>query len=129
MDVAAPAATILQLLMRDTPDERSSYAMAARTVKCVKLNRELPGLDPDTPEGQRALKMALIIGGPELRQRVEQSVSARAWEMWTQHMLMVVNEYQLDPASAEANKVLKPHMKAFFFGEGKQVPGYRPPET
>ena len=102
--------------------------MAAKTVKCAKLQQELPGLDPDTPDGDRALRMALLVGGPELRQRVLDSVSARAWEMWTDHMLMVVNEYQLDPTSDESNKVLKPHMEAFLFGQAQQVPGYVPPE-
>ncbi len=102
--------------------------MAAKTVKCAKLKQELPGLDPDTPEGDRALKMVLLIGGPELRQRVQGSVSAKAWAMWTDHMLMVVNEYQLDPTSDEANKVLKPHMEAFFFGEQASIPGYVPPQ-
>jgi len=101
--------------------------MATRTVKCAKLKQKLPGLDPDTPEGDRALRMALLVGGPELRQRVRDSISARAWEMWTEHMLMVVNEYQLDPTSDEANKVLRPHMEAFLFGEAKQIPGYVPP--
>jgi len=43
-------------------------------------------------------------------------------------MLMVVNEYQLDPTSDEANKILKPHMEAFFFGEQTQIPGYVPPK-
>jgi len=101
--------------------------MAARTVTCAKLRQKLPGLDPDTPEGDRALRLALLIGGPELRQRVLESVSARAWELWTQHMLMVVNEYHLDPTSDEANRVLRPHMEAFFFGQTQQVPGYVPP--
>jgi Fe-S cluster biosynthesis and repair protein YggX len=102
--------------------------MSARIVLCAKLKQELPGIDEDTPEGDRALRMALLIGGPELRQRVHDSVSAQAWGMWTDHMLMVINEYQLDPTSDEANKILKPQMEAFFFGRQAQVPGYIPPE-
>ena len=102
--------------------------MPTKIVKCAKLKQELPGLDPDTSGGDRALKMALLIGGPDLQQRIRDSISARAWEMWTDHMLMVVNEYRLDPTSDEANQVLKPHMEAFFFGEQQQVPGYVPPE-
>jgi Fe-S cluster biosynthesis and repair protein YggX len=102
--------------------------MAAKTVKCAKLKQELPGIDPDTPEGDRALRMALLIGGPEMQQRVRESISARAWEMWTDHMLMVVNEFRLDPTSDEANRVLKPHMEAFLFGDPTQIPGYVPPE-
>jgi Fe-S cluster biosynthesis and repair protein YggX len=103
--------------------------MAAKTVKCAKLKQELPGIDPDAPDGDRALKMALLIGGPEMQQRIRGSISARAWEMWTDHMLMVVNEYHLDPTSDEANEVLKPHLEAFFLGEQAEVPGYVPPDS
>lgn len=101
--------------------------MATRTVKCAKLKQELPAIDRQTPAGDRALKLALLIGGPDLQQRIHDSVSAKAWEMWTDHMLMVVNEYHLDPASPEANGVLKPHMEAFFFGQRQQPPGCVPP--
>lgn len=102
--------------------------MAAKTVKCARLKQELSGIDSDSPEGDRALKMALLIGGPEMQQRIRDSVSAEAWEMWTDHMLMVVNEYRLDPTSDEANQILRPHMEAFFFGGQAQIPGYVPPE-
>ena len=102
--------------------------MAAKTVKCVKLGQELPAIDPETSEGDRALRMALLIGGPELQQRIRESVSAKAWELWTDHMRMVINEYRLDPTSDEANRVLKPHMEAFFFGEQQAIPGYVPRE-
>jgi len=102
--------------------------MSARLVHCAKLKQELPAIDPDTPEGARALKMALLIGGPELRQRISDSVSAQAWNLWTDYMRLVINEYQLDATSDSANEVLRPHMEAFFFGEQKPIPGYRPPE-
>ena len=101
--------------------------MATRTVKCAKLKQELPAIDSDTPDGDRALRMALLIGGPTFQQRVRESVSAKAWEMWTDHMRMVVNEYRLDPTTDEANQVLKPHMQAFLFGDPVQLPGYTPP--
>ena len=101
--------------------------MATKIVKCAKLGEELPGIDEETAEGDRALRLALLIGGAELRQRVSESVSAQAWEMWTNHMLMVINEYRLDPTSDEASRVLKPHMEAFLFGQATQVPGYTPP--
>ncbi len=102
--------------------------MPAKSVHCVKLNQELPAIDPDTTEGDRALRMALLIGGPEMRRRVAESVSARAWEMWTDQMRMIINEFHLDPTSDAANEVLKPYMEAFFFGEQKEVPGYVTPK-
>lgn len=101
--------------------------MAERTVKCAKLGQELPAIDPESPAGRQALKMARLCGGPQLEARVRDEVSAEAWHQWTEFMLMVINEYQLDPTSDESNKVLGQQMERFFFGEGAHVPGYKPP--
>lgn len=103
--------------------------MAVPTVRCVKLGQELPGLDPSTPAGERALKVAMLIGGPEMRDRVQQQVSVRAWEMWTDHMRMVMNEFRLDPMSEEANRLLKRYMEEFFFGTEVAIPNYVPPAS
>lgn len=102
--------------------------MAERMIKCALLGKELPGLDESTPEGDQALKMALLLGGPELRQRLYDHVSAEAWSRWKDRMLMVINEYRLDPTSDEANPVLREHMEAFLFGKGRDIPGYVPPK-
>ena len=51
----------------------------------------------------RRLKIALLLGGPELRDRVREHISAEAWGQWRGHMRMVINEYRLDPTSDEAN--------------------------
>jgi Fe-S cluster biosynthesis and repair protein YggX len=102
--------------------------MAAKTVKCAKLGQELPGIDETTPSGRQALKMCMLIGGPELRQRVLDSISAQAWEMWTDYMRMVINEFRLDPTSDEANRVLGQIMQEFFFGRQPEIPDFVPPE-
>ena len=102
--------------------------MAQRTVQCAKLGQELPGLDESTPEGSQALRMALLLGGPELRQRIHDHISAQAWSQWKDRMLMIINEYRLDPTSDASNAVLREHMEAFLFGESKQVPNYVPPK-
>ena len=102
--------------------------MAAPTIKCAKLGQDLPGIDPDSDDGERALKMVLLIGGTELMERVKQSVSQQAMGMWNDHMLMLLNEFRLDATSDEANNVLRPQMEAFFFGEQIEVPNYVPPE-
>jgi len=102
--------------------------MSAKTVMCAKLQKELPGIDDTTPEGQQALKMATLFGGPELRDKVAASVSLEAWALWKDHMLMVMNEFRLDPTSDEANAVLAEQMQQFFFGDAGEVPGYVPPE-
>ncbi len=101
--------------------------MAARSVHCAKLKRELPGIDEQAPAGSQALRMCLLFGGPELRQRVQEHISAQAWEMWTDHMRMVINEFRLDPTSDAATGVLREHLEAFLFGRAKDVPNYVPP--
>ena len=85
-----------------------------RTVFCVKLQRELPGLDtPPWP-------------GP-LGQRIYENVSAEAWEMWEERMKMILNEYRLLPFQKEAQELVAKHMEEFFFGEGSALPeGYTP---
>jgi Fe-S cluster biosynthesis and repair protein YggX len=100
--------------------------MAERMVQCAKLGKELPGLDENQPDGRSALKMAQLLGGPEMRQKVHDHISADAWKLWKDHMLMVINEYRLDASSDEANPVLGRAMEQFFFGEGGNVPGYQP---
>jgi Fe-S cluster biosynthesis and repair protein YggX len=56
--------------------------MAERTVKCIKLGTELPGLDsPPMPN--------------ELGQRIFENVSKQAWKEFLEHFKMVVNEYRL----------------------------------
>jgi Fe-S cluster biosynthesis and repair protein YggX len=102
--------------------------MAERTVTCAKLGKELPALDETTPDGRSALKMAQLLGGPEMKQRVHDHVSAQAWQMWKDHMRMVINEYRLDPTSDDANPVLAQAMEQFLFGPGGEVPGYTPPQ-
>jgi Fe-S cluster biosynthesis and repair protein YggX len=102
--------------------------MGERMVQCVKLGQELPGLDESTPEGSQALKMALLLGGPQMRDVVRDRVSAKAWAMWKDMMMMVINEYRLDPTSDASNEVLRKHMESFLFGEGEEIPGYSPPK-
>lgn len=101
--------------------------MAAKTVRCAKLGRELPGLDEHTPGGSQAVRMCRLFGGPALAQRVLENVSAQAWAQWTDHMRMVINEFHLDPTSDEANPILREHMEAFFFGRQRDIPNYVPP--
>ena len=44
-------------------------------------------------------------------------------------MVMVINEYRLDPMAPESNKVLKMHMEAFFFGDQKPIDNYVAPKS
>lgn len=101
--------------------------MAAKTVMCAKLGKELPGIDPATPEGNQAARVALLLGGAEMRQRVLDNVSMQAWSMWTDHMRMVMNEFRLDPTSDEATRVLGKFMSDFLFGQQAEIPNWTPP--
>ena len=81
----------------------------ARMVKCVKLQRELPGI-PYKPFDD------------ELGERIYENVSQEAWMMWLEHSKMIVNEYRLDLVSEKAHEVLKQQCEQFFFGEGAALP-------
>ena len=91
--------------------------MAHRMVKCIKLGRELPGLSEPPFDN-------------ELGQRIFENVSEDAWRMWVEHLKMVLNEYRLNLADREAQRMVRQYMEDFFFGEGagKPPPGYVPPE-
>lgn len=95
---------------------------------CAKLGQELPALDLDNPDQARQYRMLKLIGGAELADRIKDAVSAKAVAMWPDYMLMVMNEYRLDPTSDESNQVLAPHMESFFFGEQKEIPNYVTPD-
>lgn len=84
-------------------------------VKCVKLGKELPGMKHPPLKG-------------ELGKRIYENVSEEGWKLWLQHSTMVINEYRLNPAEPEAQKILKEQLEQFFFGEGAQLPeDYVPP--
>ncbi len=90
--------------------------MAQRMVKCVKFGKELPGLDEPPWAG-------------ELGQRIYDNVSEQAWELWLDHLKMLINEYRLMPASKEGQEIIAQQMEKFFFGEGAQLPpNYVPPQ-
>lgn len=81
----------------------------ARTVNCVLLKREAPGLDYQPYPG-------------ELGKRVYEQVSKEAWARWVQHQTMLINEYRLTPIEPKARKFLEAEMEKFFFGDGSQKP-------
>jgi Fe-S cluster biosynthesis and repair protein YggX len=89
----------------------------ARTVFCVKLQRELPGLD-ETP-----------FEGHPLGRRIYENVSKEAWKLWVERMKMIVNEYRLNLGTPEAQQFLLRQMEEYFFGEGAELPpDYVPPQ-
>ena len=91
--------------------------MAERMVKCVKLQRELPGLDKPP-------------FNDELGQRIYENVSKEAWRMFREHLKMIINEYRLALGTEEANRIIEQQTENYFFGPGSALPpGYVPPKT
>ena len=56
-----------------------------RMVKCVKLGRELPGLDKPPFPGQ-------------LGQRIYENISKQAYDMWPAQSTLIINHYGLNMA-------------------------------
>jgi len=81
----------------------------ARTVHCVKLDKDLDGLEKPPFRG-------------ELGQRIFDSVSAQAWKSWLEHSKMLINEYRLDLTSESGQRLWMTECEKFFYGEGSSVP-------
>jgi Fe-S cluster biosynthesis and repair protein YggX len=77
---------------------------ASRTVYCVKLKQELPGLDRPPVPG-------------ELGQRIYDHISQQAWEMWQEHSRLLINHYGLNLADPDARQILRQEMEQFLFGD------------
>jgi Fe-S cluster biosynthesis and repair protein YggX len=88
-----------------------------RSVKCVKFQKELPGLDAPPWPG-------------ELGVRIFENVSAQAWKLWEERQKMILNEYRLMPWQKEAQELIARQMEDFFFGESAALPpGYVPQQS
>jgi Fe-S cluster biosynthesis and repair protein YggX len=81
-----------------------------RMVFCVKLQREMEGLDEVPFEGH------------PLGQKIYENVSKEAWKMWVERMKMIMNEYRLNLGTKEAQEFLIKQLDDYFFGEGAGLP-------
>jgi Fe-S cluster biosynthesis and repair protein YggX len=88
----------------------------ARMVNCVKLGRELPGLNRPP------------FGGA-LGKRIYENISQQAWMLWQDQSTLLINHYGLNLRDPAAQKFLMEQMEQFFFGEGAQLPPDFTPET
>jgi Fe-S cluster biosynthesis and repair protein YggX len=87
----------------------------ARLVNCIKLGREMEGLDFQPYPGA-------------LGKRIFDNVSKEAWAGWIRHQTMLVNENRLNLADVKVRKYLAEQLEAYFFGDGAEQPlGYVPP--
>lgn len=86
-----------------------------RMVNCVKLGRELPGLERPP------------FAGP-LGQRIYDNVSQDAWGLWPGQATLIINHYGLSLGDPNAQNILMQQMEEFFFGENARLPdGWTPP--
>ncbi len=69
----------------------------ARMVHCVKLGRELEGLERPPYPG-------------ELGKHIFENVSKEAWQGWIRYQTMLVNENRLNLADAQARSYLATQM-------------------
>lgn len=88
----------------------------SRSVQCVVLKKEAPGLDRPPWPG-------------ELGKRIYLEVSKEGWQRWVAHQTMLINEYRLTTVEPKARKFLEEEMQKFLFGGGAAKPdGYVAPE-
>ena len=76
----------------------------ARTIHCIKLDKEAEGLDFPPYPG-------------DLGKRIYEQVSKEAWSAWLKHQTMLVNENRLNLADSRARKYLAQQMEKHFFGD------------
>ena len=89
----------------------------ARTVHCIKLDKEAEGLDFPPVPGEMGKKLYM-------------SVSKEAWQAWLKHQTMLINENRLSPMNREHRAFLEAEMLKFLFGGGAEKPaGYVPEDA
>lgn len=81
----------------------------SRTVHCIKLKQELPGLEKPPFKG-------------ELGQRIYDTVSHQAWRQWLEHSKMLINEYRLDLVSEHGQRIWMTELEKYFYGDGSELP-------
>jgi Fe-S cluster biosynthesis and repair protein YggX len=80
-----------------------------RTVQCVKLKKELPGLARPPYKN-------------ELGQRIFEEVSKEAWDMWLKDSVKFINTYRVDLTSADGQKFMFKQCSIYFgFEDGEMA--------
>jgi Fe-S cluster biosynthesis and repair protein YggX len=88
--------------------------MEPRMVFCQKLQKEAPGL-PYMP-----------YPGP-LGQRIFDSISMEAWQLWLKQQTLIINENRLNVLDPKARTFLETEMQKFLFENNNEKPkGYVP---
>lgn len=89
----------------------------ARMIQCVKLGKELEGLEEPPFPG-------------ELGERVFKEVSQEGWALWPPHATLLINHHGLTMADPQARKQLRGQLEDFYWGDGAQLPeGWTPEDS
>lgn len=80
-----------------------------RLIFCQKLQKEAEGLSAPPYPGAAG-------------QRIFAHISAKAWQEWTNHQTILINEYRLNMMDKKARDFIKTEMDKFLFGEGSDKP-------
>jgi len=85
------------------------------TLYCIKLNKELEGLERAPYPG-------------ELGKKILNSVSKEGWQMWLDYQTMLINENNLNLFEESSQKYLKDQMEKYFFSDDDldKIQGYIP---
>lgn len=87
----------------------------SRMVQCIKLKKELEGLEFPPYPGDVGVK-------------IWQSVSKEAWASWVAIQTRIVNENHLNLADARSRKYLAEQMQQYLFEDQDiEAQGYVPP--
>lgn len=86
-----------------------------RTVFCRKYQQELEGLERPPYPGPKGMD-------------IYEHVSKKAWEEWTAHQTMLINEKHLSMMDPSTREFLQKEMEKFMSGEDyAKAEGYVPP--
>ncbi len=80
-----------------------------RTVQCVLLQREAPGLKMQPYPGELGL-------------RIFENVSSEAWQQWMSRQTLLINEYRINPLDPKSRKFIEDEMVSFLFGGNSSPP-------
>lgn len=87
----------------------------SRTVFCRKYQEELEGLERAPYPGAKG-------------QDIYDNVSKKAWQEWTDHQTMLINEKHLSMMNPKTREFLTQEMEKFMAGEDyEKAEGYVPP--
>lgn len=89
----------------------------SRTVFCKKYHQDLPGLPMPPYPGAKG-------------QEIYNNVSLKAWQEWQKQQVMLINEKQLNMASADDRQYLQEQMDRFMNNESHdKASGYVAPDS